>query len=305
MSRRFVTLDVFTRTALAGNPLAVVLDSEGLNDHAMQAIAREFNLSETVFVCPPQDVKSRASLRIFTPARELPFAGHPTVGTAVLLGIRDHGGQHGHVAFDLEEKVGLVPCSVEIESGAQGKAVFSLPRLPSEEGKAAHDIALAQAISLKPGDIGFERPGFGNHRATVQSAGVGFTFVPVSGLDALERARPDLSHWAGIRPDGHPNAFVYTALPEGSAARYRGRMFAPAMGLHEDPATGSAIAAFAGVVMAFDPPGDGQHRIIIEQGFEMGRPSQIELHLTVEGGELVKAAIGGSAVLVSEGQLHL
>lgn len=300
MSRRFVTLDVFTRTALAGNPLAVVLDSEGLNGHAMQSIAREFNLSETVFVCPPVDVKSRASLRIFTPGRELPFAGHPTVGAAVLLAIRDHGGQHGHVAFDLEEKVGLVPCSVEVESDGMGKAVFSLPRLPWSLGEAAHDLAVAQALSLKPGDIGFER-----HRPSVYSAGNGFSLVPVSGQDALARVRPDLGHWQGIRPADHPNVFVYTRQTSDAAHHYRARMFAPDMGLGEDPATGSAVAAFAGAIMEYDALDDGQHKLTIEQGYEMGRPSQIDLHLTVEDGVLVKAAIGGSAVIVSEGSLRL
>ncbi len=305
MPRRFVTLDVFTRDALAGNPLAVVLDAEGLNDHAMQTIAREFNLSETVFVLPPQDAKSRAALRIFTPARELAFAGHPTVGTAVLLAIRDHAGRegqvaHGHVAFDLEEKVGLVPCAVEVIDDGLGRAVFSLPRLPVELGEAAHDLAIATALSLKPGDIGF-----GKHRPSVFSAGNGFTFVPVKDRAALAKARPDLAHWGPIRPLDHPNAFVYTADADGPGQRYRARMFAPDMGIGEDPATGSAVAAFAGVVMAFDAPEDGEHRLIIEQGHEMGRPSQIELFMTIEGGALVKAAIGGSAVIVSEGTLRL
>src|SRR5918995_4841173 len=112
MPRRFVTLDVFTENALAGNPLAVVLDAEGLDTARMQAIAREFNLSETVFVLPPENNRHRAALRIFTPGRELPFAGHPTVGTAVLLALEDGGGPTGSVAFGLEEKVGVVPCVV-------------------------------------------------------------------------------------------------------------------------------------------------------------------------------------------------
>ncbi len=301
MARRFYTLDVFTTEALAGNPLAVVIDAQGLNDHAMQAIAREFNLSETVFVLPPVDVKSRAALRIFTPARELPFAGHPTVGAAVLLGLRDHGGQHGHIAFDLEEKVGLVPCSVEVLDDGAGRAVFTLPRLPAAIGEAANDLALAQALSLKPGDIGF-----GRHRAGVFSAGVGFSCVPVSGLEALARARPDLGHWSSIKPADHANAFVYTPIAAGDGRlAFRARMFAPGMGVVEDPATGSAVAAFAGAVMEFESLADGQHSIFVQQGYEMGRPSQIDLHLTIAGGALASAAIGGSAVIVSEGQLRL
>src|SRR5215510_11546046 len=113
MPRRFFTLDVFTNLPLGGNPLAVVLDGQGLGDAGKQAIAREFNLSETVFVLPPDDPHHRAKLRIFTPARELPFAGHPTVGTAVALGLVDHGARHGTLAFSLEEGVGVVPCAVE------------------------------------------------------------------------------------------------------------------------------------------------------------------------------------------------
>jgi trans-2,3-dihydro-3-hydroxyanthranilate isomerase len=300
MSRRFATLDVFTPHALAGNPLAVVLDAEGLNDHAMQAIAREFNLSETVFVTPPQDARSRSALRIFTPVRELPFAGHPTVGTAVLLAIRDHGGHHGHVAFDLEEKIGLLPCSVEVLSGASGKAVFSLPILPQSLGEAANDIAAAHAIGLKPGDIGFER-----HSPSVFTAGNGFTFIPVKDRAALARATTFSPDWGTVRAGGHPNVYVYTKDTAEPGHDYRARMFARDMGGFEDPATGSAAAAFAGVVMAFDAPDDGQRKLTIEQGYEMGRPSQIDLHLTVENGVLVKAAIGGTAVIVAEGTLHL
>ena len=136
MRRRFFTLDVFTDCALCGNPLAVVLDAQALSDVAMQSIAREFNLSETVFVLPPQDPHQRASLRIFTPGRELPFAGHPTVGTAVLLGLLDHGPGHGVLAFGLEEKVGLVACAVEVRGEGYGQATFTLPRLPAEVEQA-------------------------------------------------------------------------------------------------------------------------------------------------------------------------
>lgn len=300
MSRRFYTLDVFTGDALAGNPLAVILDAEGLNDHAMQAIAGEFNLSETVFVRPPADPRSRAALRIFTPGRELPFAGHPTVGTAVLLAILDHGGGHGHVAFDLEERIGLVPCSVEVKDDGLGRAAFTLPRLPAPLGEAANDIAIAQALSLKPGDIGF-----GRHRPSVFGAGVGFTCVPVSDRAALARARPDRAHWGAIRPADHPNAYVYCRDPERAGHHWRARMFAPDMGVMEDPATGSAAAAFAGVLAEFEGLEDGEHRFVIEQGYEMGRPSQIELQLTLAEGGLVAAAIGGQAVIVSEGSLRL
>lgn len=299
MTRRFVTLDVFTAQAHAGNPLAVVLDSEGLDSAAMQAIAREFNLSETVFVAPPLEAKHRAALRIFTPGRELPFAGHPTVGTAVLLALRDGAAGKGSDLLMLEEKVGLVPCAVAVTGERAGHAVFTLPRLPAEVELAASAALLARALGLEAGEIGFDR-----HVPSVFSAGVGFSFVPVATLAAMARLQPDLSQWSqAVKPADHPNAFVYCRQTTEGGHHFHARMFAPGMGISEDPATGSAVAAFAGAIMRFEQPGDGEHRFVIEQGYEMGRPSQISLELTVADGALVSARIGGSAVVISEGVL--
>ncbi|GGH27100.1 isomerase [Alsobacter metallidurans] len=301
MRRRFFTLDVFTTRPMAGNPLAVVLDSQGLTDAAMQGIAREFNLSETVFVLPPADAHNRARLRIFTPGRELPFAGHPTVGAAVLLGCLDHGPGHGVLGFGLEEKVGLVACVVEVKHDGCGEATFTLPRLPEKLAAPPAGAAIAHALSLTEADLGF-----GAHRPTIYSAGNGFTFAPLRDKAAVDRARPDLSAWnEGVGPADHPNAFVYSRETSDASSAYYARMFAPDMGVMEDPATGSAVAAFAGVVMEFDKPGDGEHSLVIEQGYAMGRPSQITLGLSVEGGRLVRATIGGGAVVVSEGSLRL
>lgn len=298
MSRRFVTLDVFTSRRLCGNPLAVVLDGEGLDQAAMQAIAREFNLSETVFVRPPADPQNRAALRIFTPGRELPFAGHPTVGAAALLALQ--GGLFAGDQFVLEEQVGLVPCAVTGIAAEQASIRFRLPRLPAEIGAAAEPAAIAAALGLPVGEIGF--PG---HVPTVMSAGVGFTLVPVRGLEAVARAWPQGARWAeAIRPAEHANAFVYARETIEAGHSFHARMFAPDLGVMEDPATGSAVAAFAGAVMAFDQPADGTQRLVIEQGYEMGRPSQIELTLEVRGGTLEAAFVGGSAVIVSEGTLR-
>lgn len=296
MKRRYVTLDVFTGRRFAGNPLAVVLDAEGLDTAAMQRIAREFNLSETVFVQPPSDPTHKADIRIFVPTRELPFAGHPTVGTAVLLALRD--GQGGD--FTLAEKVGPVPCHVTLSSADHGEATFTLPRLPADIGTPPVDTAIAAALGLTVADIGFE-----NHRPTMFSAGLGFTCVPVRDLATMGRVAIDLSQWSkGIGPADHPDAFIYTRETAALGHHYHARMFAPEMGVPEDPATGSAVAAFAGVIMQFDKPGDGQHTLIIEQGYEMGRPSQITLGLEVVDGNLVSATIGGPAIIVSEGMLH-
>jgi len=298
MRRRFFTLDVFTHSALAGNPLAVVLDCEGLDDHAMQAIAREFNLSETVFAFPPNDSANRASLRIFTPGRELPFAGHPTVGTAVLLAMLD-GIASETKRFVLEEKVGLVPCVVEGLSGGTIEATFTLPRLPQRVEPAADVSILAKAIGVAANDIGFDR-----HQPAVFSAGVGFTLVPLKDAAAVRKARSVREHWsAGIKPADHANAFIYCRETVEKGHHFHARMFAPDLGMGEDPATGSAVAAFAGAVAEFEALSDGSHSFVIEQGYEMGRPSQIRLEIDIADGALVKARIGGGAVVISEGIL--
>jgi len=297
MSRRFFTLDVFTDRALAGNPLAVVLDSEGLDDAAMQAVAKEFNLSETVFVLPPDSERHRAKLRIFTPKHELPFAGHPTVGTAVLLALLDRQEGAAAQAFGLEEGVGVVSCVAEIQGEGRGYARFRLPRLPEACGEGLDPARAAWALGLDPNDIGFDR-----HRPSKHSAGVPYDLVPVASLDALGRARVSAESFdAAFGGTSHPSAYVYAR----QGTRFRSRMFFPAPGLTEDPATGSAAAAFAGALMQFEPLGDGEHSLVIEQGVEMGRPSEIALQLVIRDGALHHAEIGGGAVQVAEGRLSL
>lgn len=296
MKRRFVTLDVFTTRRHAGNPLAVVLQSEGLDTEAMQAIAREFNLSETVFVFPPENPGHRAAIRIFTPGAELPFAGHPTVGSAVWLALSDEAEGAPTDLLVLEEKVGPVSCAVEVKGSHAGHAVFTLPRLPEQMGETAAAEVLAAALGVDREDIGF-----GTHLPAVFTAGVPYICIPVGSREAAAKARPDLGRWDAAMQGGA--AFVYSRETAETGHHFHARMFAPNIGVLEDPATGSAAAAFAGVVMAFDKPEDGDHRFVIEQGYEMGRPSQITLEMSVRDGALVSARIGGSAVVVSEGVL--
>lgn len=300
MKRRFHTLDVFTTTVLAGNPLAVVSDADGLDGAAMQKIAREFNLSETVFVLPPRDPTNTARLRIFSPAAELAFAGHPTVGAAILIAALRApelaGGRDLLVV--LEEEVGPIRCTVRLPREGAPFCYFDLPRLPEKLADA--DAAdLAAALSLNQSDIGFD-----DHRPQVWSAGTPFCCVPVKGLDAIARARPDASLLRGAVAGGR-GAFLYTRETADPAHSVHARMFGAGLGVAEDPATGSAAAAFAGHAVAFEKPEDGAHDLVIEQGCEMGRPSRIVLGLTVERGALVAATIGGHAVRVSEGTLDL
>lgn len=303
MARIFHTLDVFTDTAFAGNPLAVVPDGSGLSDEDMQRIAREFNLSETVFVLPPEYPAHTAKVRIFTPGRELPFAGHPTVGTAILLALEKFGETESDqdAIFVLEEGVGPVRVAVRVKNGKPAFAEFDVPVLPEESGPVAPNDRLAPALGLAPNEIGFE-----NHVATRFSSGVPFTFVPVRDLEVIGRATPILQFWEDAFGDGdHPNAYLYCRETLHKDAIFHARMFAPAMGIPEDPATGSAAAAFAGVIARFDEPTDGNHSGFVEQGYEMGRASDIYLDLEMSGGTLRSVRIGGHAVAVTQGMLLL
>ncbi len=296
MARAYAILDVFTRTPLAGNALAVVYDGRGLDSVRMQAIARETNLSETVFVLPPADPAQRARLRIFTPAAELPFAGHPTVGTAVALALQDGGGDR---RFILGEEIGPVDCEVRIEGEHTGWARFRLPKLPYDAGAAAPVEKLAAALGLEADEIGFA-----GHRPSRWGVGAPFTMVPLRDREALSRAAIVPAAWAeAFGSDRHNAAFLYVrGGTEGGD--FRTRMYCPGMGIGEDPATGSAVASFAGLLMQTERPGDGEHAFLIEQGFEMGRPSLIELGLSIAGGQLASATIAGGAVRIADGILY-
>jgi len=301
MSLAFHTLDVFTETRFGGNPLAVVLDADGLTDAQMQAIAREFNLSETVFVMKPQNPAHSARVRIFTPARELPFAGHPTVGTAVLLaGLKGTGASgDGDAIVVLEEQIGLVRVGVRFRHGRAPFAEFDVPKLPEDLGGAASAERIAAALGLIPSEIGFA-----NHKPTRFTAGVPYCFVPIASLDAMAKARVNPASWQAAFGD-EGAAYLYSSATMHATAQLHARMFMPADGIAEDPATGSAAAALAGVVHLFDRPPEGNHKRTIEQGLEMGRPSMITLTLEVRGGKLSGVRIGGHAVSVLEGTLSV
>lgn len=293
MQRRYFTLDVFTNRRFAGNPLAVVLDADGLDTAAMQAIANEFNLPETVFVLPPTNAAHRARCRIFTPKRELPFAGHPTVGTAVLLACLDGGARE----LVLEENIGPVRCWTKSGDG-RGEAIFAVPVLPSQTVAPPPAGVIAAALGLTADDIGFD-----DLTPSGWSAGNPFLFVPVRGIDAVRRAAPDLARFAAAQAE-HRAVFVFSHETEEKGHSFHARMFAPAMGIIEDPATGSAVAAFAGLLGRFGGYADGDHEVAIEQGYEMGRPSLIRLGFTLAAGQLTAATVGGGAVIVAEGSIE-
>ena len=297
--RRYEILDVFTTEPLVGNPLAIVHDCEGLDGDAMQAIAREFNLSETVFVSPPRNPAHTAAIHIYTPNFEMPFAGHPTVGSAVSLalgrGLADSG-----MILVLEEKIGDVRCVVN-RTGEEVFAEFDLPQLAAPYPHTASAEEVGAALGLGPHEIGFE-----SHKVAAFSAGVPYVTVPVHGLEAAAKVKFDSQAWNAIAPDrgtGVPaSAYVYCRETVNHDCAFHARMFAGGAG-YEDPATGSALAAFSGAVLKFDQPAGDRWQGWVEQGVEAKRPSRLRLELDLVSGEISTARIGGHAVRVAEGYL--
>lgn len=299
MARDYAIYDVFTGDRLAGNPLAVVFDAVGLADERMQAIAREFNLSETVFVLPPENPAHAAALRIFTPGRELPFAGHPTVGAAVALAERQHGRASIDLVSVLEEKVGPVRCAIRLATDEASFAEFDLPRASAKVDVALDPQAVADALCISAADIGFE-----NHRLSAWSAGVPFALVPVRDLSVAASIGFDPERWRATGA-GTMSAYVYCRGGIDHRASFHARMFAPDLGITEDPATGSAAAAMSGAIHHFDALSPGHHALTIEQGVEMGRPSSIHLHIESTRHGIGRARIGGQAVKIAEGRILL
>lgn len=292
----FHTCDVFTETRFAGNPLAIVLGADDLTPAQMQIIAREFNLSETIFVQAPANPAHTARVRIFFPTAEIPFAGHPTIGCAIHLACAMGEGDFDR-AITLEEEAGLVPVQVW-RRGEKVSAEFVAPVLPHAVAGAtvATSERFAAALGLQAGDIGFA-----SHQPGVWQGGPRFLYAPVASLDALARARPMEPAWSEvIRAAGVDSIYLYT---RGTDCDYRARMYSPTAGIPEDPATGSASAILSAQLLAAGALVEGESRFTLHQGVEMGRPSEIGLTVRVTGGKLAEVRIAGSAVPVSQGQI--
>jgi trans-2,3-dihydro-3-hydroxyanthranilate isomerase len=298
MRYRFVTADVFTDQIFGGNPLAVLPDARGLDAVQMQAIAREFNLSETVFVLPPDSAAHTRRLRIFTPASEIPFAGHPTVGAAlVLASLGEIEIQDGYAGIIFEEDAGPVPVEIEARGDRPPFAWLSAPKAP--EFRAAPDAsALAAMLSLAPADV-LARDGL----PAAVSCGLPVVIVQLRTREALGRARLDRAAWErGLRGQWADLVYLFTEdAPEGFD--FQARMFAPGAGIEEDPATGSAAAALGGWLGRFKAKDDGHRQWRIAQGIEMGRPSQLAVETTRREVELQRVRVGGAAVRIMEGTL--
>jgi len=295
MSRRYVTLDVFAERPFAGNPLAVMFDAEGLDDAAMQAIAQEFNYSETTFLLPPEDPRNTATLRIFTPTREVPFAGHPNIGSA--LAVARRGALFGQAIGDeivFEERAGLVRIAVTRENGAPIEAELTAPTAFSLG--ATVDVAAAAACArLDPGDIADDR-----HGPVAASVGLPFVFAEVRDAAALARARPGPEEAFAALPPDAPDIMIYVRDGDSGA---QARMFAPLDNIPEDPATGSACAALMGLTAHLDPRADGVFALDIGQGEAMGRPSRIRAAADKSGGVVSAVRVAGRAHEIMEGRL--
>ncbi len=294
----FITTDVFTTNRHGGNQLAVLTDARGLSAEEMLAITREFGYSESVFVLPPEAADHTSRLRIFTPGGELPFAGHPTVGAAITLA--EEGiislDEAGEARIVLEEGVGPVHVRLSrVNERLYAELTAAAP--PEHVAGAASRESLASAFSIAPTDLHPRR------EPAIYSCGVPFTFLPVRDRAVLAKVRLDREAFdSKIVQTAGPNVFVFADDPEDPANDIRARMFAPALGVDEDPATGAACAALTGY-LGTDTE-DGEHRWTIEQGYEMGRPSLIQITAIVQGGRTVEARVGGHAVRFAEGRIR-
>lgn len=292
MPLEYFTVDVFTDRLFTGNQLAVVPKADGLGSELMQAITREFNYSETVFVLPPTDPRADCRLRIFTPARELPFAGHPTIGTAVLLA---ELGVLNRAEALLQEGVGNVPVRLSRGNGTT-HAELTVPNQPEFRSEVPPAEAVAPVIGLEPGDLD---PAPGSLAAA--SCGVPFILARVRDQAVLARARGNEVAWQLHLARGWAT-LVYLYTPEIDGV-IRARMFAPWMGIPEDPATGGGAAALTAYLASVHPDSDGEQKRVILQGLEMGRPSRIEIGWTKERGAIRAVRVGGHAVTVTRGTM--
>ncbi|TMG46817.1 MAG: PhzF family phenazine biosynthesis protein [Chloroflexi bacterium] len=278
--REYQLVDVFTDRPFGGNPLAVFTDGRGIDERSMQSIAKELHLSETTFVLPPTSKAADHRLRIFTPDAELPFAGHPTIGTAFVVA----AGRDG--TMWLEEGVGTIRVT-----SRDGFVQMEQP-LPSFTGSTITRQATAEALSLAVEEVRSDVP------IQVGSSGVPFLFVPLANLKAVRRAR---------RPSAlGANVYVFAMSGERSGSHVHGRMFDEGLGIGEDPATGAAQGPLGAYLVAQGLVSDaGTVRIRSEQGFEIGRPSILDIEVDSSGGRVTSVRVGGRCVPMGGGWLDL
>jgi trans-2,3-dihydro-3-hydroxyanthranilate isomerase len=299
---RYITTDVFTGSRFGGNQLAVIPDARGIPEDLLLPICREFNYSETTFVYPPEQPGHTRRLRIFTPGGEVPFAGHPTVGSAVVLaaiGELTLGEHETRIVFG--ENVGPVRVVIREVHAGGGWAQLSVAKLPEVGPPVPSRGVLARMLGLETGDLlgTSEKP-------TAVSCGLPFLIVPLTSVDAVQRVRLKFDRWEETLANAWASMIqVYAADPDGGDHHYRVRVFCPGVNVPEDPATGSAAAAFAGYLAQRSRVRGGTLKWTIDQGVEMGRPSRLEIEADKADGAITAIRVGGSAVLVSEGTMTI
>ena len=300
MKLEFTTVDVFTDRQFGGNPLAVVTNAQGLSTGRMQAIAAEFNLAETTFVLPPRDPRHTAEVRIFTPKAEMPFAGHPNVGTAYVLATRAAGAP---ARLRFEEKAGLVPVEILMGQGGVVGAELTAPR-SLEKLSRIDTERVAACLSLPASDVRTDR-----HPPQIVSVGLPILVVELASREALRRATPDAAAFALTFPcDGSDAVYFYTrdVPPSEGPLDLQARMFHPgASGLSEDPATGSATAVAAALLADLDAKRDGELKMRVGQGVDMGRPSLLVTRVLKRDGVVASVHVGGNCVTMTEGTFRL
>ena len=301
---RFVALDVFTSVAFGGNQLAVFPDASGIPEDALLQIVREFNWSETTFCYPPSNPAHTKRVRIFTPAQEIPFAGHPTVGTAIALAIDMYGAsgsKAGGANMVLEEGVGPVAVSVRTDATGKYFAQFTAAKLPEVGPASPSRGMLAEILSIEAEDI-LATPTAPQNL----SVGLPFLMVPLRSAEAVARSRVRMDKWeATLKSAWAPDVFVFAKSAPGAETDIHARMFGLGQNIIEDPATGSANAVLAGYLAARLAEKDGTFKWSVSQGVEMGRPSRIEIEADKSAGAVSAIRVGGNAVVTMEGTLTL
>ncbi|KPF70422.1 hypothetical protein IP84_01420 [beta proteobacterium AAP99] len=295
----YITCDVFTRQRFGGNPLAVVFDADSLDEEAMQRIAREFNYSETSFVLKPAQPAHTARVRIFTPESELPFAGHPTVGTAFAIA-RER--LPGATSMLLELPVGVTHIALDATADGPGRVSFESPRNPAMTHTPLKPPTLASMLGLSSTSLVPGAP------CEIWSCGVPFTMVPLRDGSALSAAALDLVQWNALRISANVLAerpWMYPMQIDAEKRRARVRMFCPGLGFPEDPATGSAAAALAGYLAAHIEQADGRYEWTVIQGVEINRASELHLCFTRADGQATQVQVGGHCVPVARGTLTI
>ena len=298
MEYQFYVMDVFTDKKFEGNQLAAFPFAEGISDEKMQKIAREFNYSETIFITSTKE-KNVRNVRIFTPASEVDFAGHPNIGAAMLLARIGEYSDEKQIDIIFKEKVGDVPLRVYFDNSVPQNAELSTAKLP-EKGDSPSIENIAKAVSLDVSDI------ITTESPLSFSCGLPFLFIPITSLEKLKQATLNQETWQNhISQSWAPQLYLFTKETELSNSDFHARMFAPSLGISEDPATGSAAAALAGFISEYMEKNDGTFSYVIEQGFEINRPSIIEMSFVQKNHKIESVKIRGNAVIFSDGKIIL